>query len=59
MEKALESLTLAAEGARELKEAAPPADQVPDGLKGVSKSLVDRVSVGGGRRCRAGALASD
>ena len=48
MEKALVSLSLTADGATEVIDAATPqksADQVPNGLKGVSKSLVDRVRI--------------
>ncbi|XP_056904020.1 DNA replication factor Cdt1 [Takifugu flavidus] len=46
MEKALVSLTLTPEDAVEVQETASPqtpADQLPHGLKGVSKSLVDRI----------------
>lgn len=50
MEKALVSLALTTDVVAEVKEAAPlptPADQVPNGLRGVSKSLVDRVRAWG------------
>lgn len=46
------SLTLTPEDAVEVQETASPqtpADQLPRGLKGVSKSLVDRVRTTGGR----------
>lgn len=51
MEKALGSLTPAPEDAAEVQEAASPqtpAAPLPHGLRGVSKSLVDRVGTRGG-----------
>lgn len=59
------SLTLTADGAKEVKETAASedreaaatqtsAEQVPNGLKGVSKSLVDRVRTAGVTRHKRG-----
>lgn len=59
MEKALVSLTPTADGTAEIKETAAPqtsADQVPNGLRGVSKSLVDRVRTAGMTHYKLGLL---
>lgn len=53
------SLTQPADGATELKEAAASqtsADPVPNGLRGLSKSLVDRVRTAGMTHCKRGLL---
>lgn len=57
MEKALVSLTLPVDGATEVRETAAiqtSADPVPDGLRGVSQSLLDRVRTAGRSHHRRG-----
>lgn len=53
------SLTPTADGTAEIKETAAPqtsTDQVPNGLRGVSKSLVDRVRTAGMTHYKLGLL---